>query len=98
MSIEDDVELPVGTSAALSKTSLLGEQYVELRPPDRVGRRWSTSGCCSRGDEIGETSITADFETVTERAIEFLGAVGAEDVGTITLDGRRRPSAAGART
>ncbi len=39
------------------------------------------------GDEIGETSIAADFETVTERAIEFLGAVGAEDVGTLVSTG-----------
>ncbi len=86
MSIEDDIELPVGTSAALSKTSLLGEQYIELRPPDRsvevVDQRMLQSG-----DEIGETLITADFETVTERAIEFLGAVSAEDIGTITSTG-----------
>ena len=87
MSIEDDVELPVGTSAALSKTSLLGEQYIELRPPDPdtpvVGQRRMLHA----GDEIGETSITADFETVTERAIEFLGAVSTEDLGTITATG-----------
>jgi phospholipid/cholesterol/gamma-HCH transport system substrate-binding protein len=86
MSIEDDIELPVGTSAALAKTSLLGEQYIELRPPDRsvevVDQRMLQSG-----EEIGETLITADFETVTERAIEFLGAVSAEDIGTITSTG-----------
>jgi phospholipid/cholesterol/gamma-HCH transport system substrate-binding protein len=88
MSIEDDVQLPVGTSAALSKTSLLGEQYIELRVPDPatpvVEPRMLHSG-----DEIGETLITSDFETVTERAIEFLGAISADDLGTITDTGAR---------
>ena len=89
MSIEDDVELPVGTSAALSKTSLLGEQYVELRPPDPGTPVVGGQRNLESGDEIGETMITADFETVTERAIEFLGAVSAEDVATITSTGAR---------
>lgn len=89
MSLEDDVELAVGTSAALAKTSLLGEQYVELRPPVEGGLLVeSTEGeLLASGDEIGETTISADFETVTERAIEFLGAVGAEDVGTLVSTG-----------
>jgi phospholipid/cholesterol/gamma-HCH transport system substrate-binding protein len=87
MSIEDDVDVPVGTSAALSKTSLLGEQYIELRPPAPGAPVVGGERLLASGDEIGETTITADFETVTERAIEFLGAVGAEDVGTITSTG-----------
>ena len=87
MSIEDGVDLPVGTSAALSKTSLLGEQYVELRPPAEDAPVVGEGGMLQAGDEIGETLITADFETVTERAIEFLGAISAEDVGTITSTG-----------
>lgn len=87
MSIEDGVELPVGTSAALSKTSLLGEQYVELRPPAEGAPVVGGGGLLQAGDEIGETTITADFETVTERAIEFLGAISAEDIGTITSTG-----------
>lgn len=88
MSIEDGMEFPVGTSAALSKTSLLGEQYIELRVPDPntpvIEQRMLESG-----DEIGETLMTAEFETVTERAIEFLGAISADDIGTITSTGAR---------
>ena len=88
MSIEDDVELAAGTSAALAKTSLLGEQYVELRPPVEAGLLVDGGGePLASGDEIGETTISADFETVTERAIEFLGAVGADDVGTLVSTG-----------
>jgi phospholipid/cholesterol/gamma-HCH transport system substrate-binding protein len=87
MSIENGVDLPVGTSAALSKTSLLGEQYIELQPPDGATPIVGGERLLHAGDEIGETSITADFETVTERAIEFLGAVSADDIGTITSTG-----------
>ena len=88
MSIESDQQLPVGTSAALSKTSLLGEQYIELRLPD-TDTPVIEQRMLQPGDEIGETLITADFETVTERAIEFLGAVSADDIGTITATGAR---------
>jgi phospholipid/cholesterol/gamma-HCH transport system substrate-binding protein len=87
MSVQDEVDLPVGTSAALSKTSLLGEQYVELRPPDPGTPVVGPPRLLQPGDEIGETTITADFETVTERAIEFLGAVSTDDLGTITSTG-----------
>src|SRR5688572_21033610 len=31
MELRDDLELPTDTTALLSKTSLLGEQYIELR-------------------------------------------------------------------
>lgn len=89
MSLEDGIDVPVGTSAALSKTSLLGEQYVELRPPDPSTPVVGGEALLQSGDEIGETSISADFETVTERAIEFLGAVSADDVATITSTGAR---------
>jgi phospholipid/cholesterol/gamma-HCH transport system substrate-binding protein len=87
MSIEDHVSLPVGTSAALAKTSLLGEQYIELRPPNPGTPVVGGGQELASGDVIGETLVTADFETVTERAIEFLGAVGAEDVATVVSTG-----------
>jgi phospholipid/cholesterol/gamma-HCH transport system substrate-binding protein len=85
MSLEEGHPLPVGTSARLNQTSLLGEQYVELRPPPEG----LAGPPLESGDEIGETSISADFETVTERAIEFLGAIGAQDVQTLVSTGAR---------
>ncbi|MBL8774278.1 MAG: MCE family protein [Acidimicrobiales bacterium] len=85
MSIEDGHPLPVGTTAVLAKTSLLGEQYIELRPPD--GSLPTTAGLLHDGDEITRTTTEAEFEEVTERAIEFLGAVTASDLNTIVSTG-----------
>ena len=85
MSIEDGHPLPVGTTAVLAKTSLLGEQYIELRPPD--GSLPTTAGLLHDGDEITRTTTEAEFEEVTERAIEFLGAVTADDLNTIVSTG-----------
>jgi len=86
MSIEDGQHLPVGTTAVLDQTSILGEQYVELRPPaDRAGG----GPLLHSGDEIERTQISPDFETVTERAIDFLGAIGTQDVNTLVSTGAR---------
>lgn len=86
MSIEGGHPLPVDTTAVLAKTSLLGEQYIELRlpttPPGGAGGR-----LLHAGDEITRTTSEAEFEEVTERAIEFLGAVTANDVSTIVSTG-----------
>ena len=85
LSIEDGHPLPQGTVAVLAKTSLLGEQYIELRPPD--GSMPARDHLLRDGDEITRTTSEAEFEEVTERAIEFLGAVTASDLNTIVSTG-----------
>jgi phospholipid/cholesterol/gamma-HCH transport system substrate-binding protein len=89
MSIEDGHPLPVDTTAILAKTSLLGEQYIELRLPPgaAVGTGSDEAALLHAGDEIARTTTEAEFEEVTERAIEFLGAVTANDVTTIVSTG-----------
>jgi len=86
MSIADGHPVPDGTTAVLAKTSLLGEQYVELRLPDG----WASGadvGLLHDGDEITRTTTEAEFEEVTERAVEFLGAITARDLRTIVGTG-----------
>lgn len=86
MSIADGHPVPDGTTAVLAKTSLLGEQYVELRLPDG----WSPGAgpaLLRDGDEITRTTTEAEFEEVTERAVEFLGAITARDLRTIVGTG-----------
>jgi len=92
MSIADGHPVPDGTTAVLAKTSLLGEQYVELRLPDgwapgAAGSGGTGGGLLHDGDEITRTTTEAEFEEVTERAVEFLGAVTARDLRTIVGTG-----------
>ena len=84
MSLRDDLDLPTETTALLSKTSLLGEQYIELRPPTVVP---PNAPKLESGDELTDTRATAEFETVTQDAIEFLGAITQEDLSTIVSTG-----------
>lgn len=86
MSIAEDHPVPDGTTAVLAKTSLLGEQYVELRLPDGWAPG-SGGGLLRDGDEITRTTTEAEFEEVTERAVEFLGAITARDLRTIVGTG-----------
>ncbi|GAT64705.1 virulence factor Mce [Planomonospora sphaerica] len=84
MSVEDGHRVPEGTSAVVAKTSILGENYVELRLPEGDGAAdMSTGPFLADGAEIAETSVEPDIEQVTERAGPLIDALGAQDVNAI---------------
>ena len=82
LSLEDGVNLPVGTTAVLKKTSLLGENYVELDPPSHAGPPYLRSGA-----RITDVRRAPDLEAVTEQAIQVFGAMAGRDVGAIVQAG-----------
>ncbi|MFI6497728.1 MCE family protein [Nonomuraea typhae] len=73
--------VPVGTTAAVAKTSVLGENYVALRPPP--GRDLTTGPFLPAGATITDTSVEPDIEQVTEKAGPLVEALGAQDVNAI---------------
>ena len=84
LSLEDGTNVPVETEAVLGQTSLLGEPYVELRPP---AAEQASGEMLASGAVIENSRKQADFEIVTERAVEFLGAITAEDLNTLVTTG-----------
>lgn len=81
MSLADDVTIPADSQAVLRSTSLLGEKFVELRPPpDRSG---PVIDELADGDRIAHTSTAPELEFVTEQAVQVLGAVVSSDLATI---------------
>lgn len=78
MSIVDDRELPVGTVASVSATSLLGENYVRLRFPDEVEAPFHEDG-----DELPTSSADASFEELTIQLLGVLRAIEGRDVADI---------------
>lgn len=78
MSIVDDRELPVGTVASVSATSLLGENYVRLRFPDEVEPPFHEDG-----DELPTSSADASFEELTIQLLGVLRAIEGRDVADI---------------
>lgn len=78
MSIVDGRELPVGTVASVSSTSLLGENYVRLRLPEEVSPPYHEDG-----DELPTSSADASFEELTIQLLGVLRAIEGRDVADI---------------
>jgi phospholipid/cholesterol/gamma-HCH transport system substrate-binding protein len=87
MSIKDGVDIPADSDAVLRTTSLLGEKFVELRPPE--GRDPTEPPFFADGDRIPEsrTLEAPELEFVAEQAVGVLGAVTASDVGSLVETG-----------
>lgn len=74
MQIEDDTGLPANTVAFLSKTSLLGERYVDLRPPEDV----QAVGELSDGQRVEDARLVTDFETLVQTGGDVLAFLSAD--------------------
>jgi phospholipid/cholesterol/gamma-HCH transport system substrate-binding protein len=92
MKIKDGLDLPGNSTAVLRTTSLLGEKFVELRPPAE-----GDTGCVRDGVEIGPilvdeaevycTDEAPELEFVAEEAVSILASVAHEDLRTIIETG-----------
>lgn len=72
MRLDEGVTLPADVDARLRKTSLLGENFVELVPDDDSGGRFPDGGV------ISDTEVVADFEDVVDLGSEVVAAVAAD--------------------
>lgn len=79
--IKHDIDVPVGSTALLRTTSLLGEKFVEIRPPS--GEAMRNGPYLEPGSEIGQTATAPELEFVADTLIEVLGAVEASDVAAL---------------
>jgi phospholipid/cholesterol/gamma-HCH transport system substrate-binding protein len=78
MSIVNGRELPVGTVASVSSTSLLGENYVRLRFPAEVAPPYHEDG-----DQLPTSGADASFEELTIQLLGVLRAIEGRDVADI---------------
>ncbi|MDF5755908.1 MCE family protein [Spongiactinospora sp. TRM90649] len=81
MSVRNGHRVPLGTTASVAKTSVLGENYVRLIPPR--GADLVRGPFLANGATIGKTSVEPGIEQVTERAGPLIDALGAQDVNAI---------------
>lgn len=75
MEIDAEVVLSADTQAWLSKTSLLGERFVDLRPQGGGGQ-------LGDGDVIATTRIVTDFEDLVGTGSEVLAGLSAQRLAT----------------
>jgi phospholipid/cholesterol/gamma-HCH transport system substrate-binding protein len=81
MSIADGHRIPRGTRAVIAQTSLLGENYVQLRFP--AGFDPARGPFLEDDAEIADTAVDPSMEQVTEQAIDALAAIETADVAAI---------------
>ncbi len=91
MKVKDDLELPADSIAVLRTTSLLGEKFVELRPP-RDGERSTTDAACDGdvlvdGCRVATTQEAPELEFVAEQAVQVLSGVVTNDLSTLIETG-----------
>jgi phospholipid/cholesterol/gamma-HCH transport system substrate-binding protein len=91
MRIKDDLDLPIDSVAVLRTTSLLGEKFIELRPPREGEDGEPAEGCDGDvlvdGCRIRTTQQAPELEFVAEEAVQVLGGVAANDLGTLVETG-----------
>ena len=82
--IEKDVRLPANAVATLRETSLLGERYVALDPPDGQERR----GTLRHGSVLDEndTHVVPDAEIVLGALSQVLNGGGLANIETISRE------------
>ncbi|RAY16023.1 virulence factor Mce family protein [Actinomadura craniellae] len=85
MSLMDGYRLPVGTSAEVAVTSLLGENFVRLSLPP--GGSLSRGPFIADGGQITRTSVQPQFEQVVGQAGPLLKALAGDDVATVVNAG-----------
>ena len=85
--VKKDVQLPENTSARLRQTSLLGEKFVSLEPPEQ---RTAWQGSFHSGDTItlasGRTAENADIEEVLGALSLVLNGGSLEQLNTINAE------------
>ena len=86
MRIKDGLHLPQDSVAILRTTSLLGEKFIELRPPSTKGVI-QPQKVLANGDTVAHTRAAPELEFVAESAVDILGAVSANDLATLVQTG-----------
>lgn len=81
LDVEPDVPVPVDTMAVIRQTSLLGENYVELRLPPGIDP--TDAPALADGDEIDDTMTVVELEDLMREGTAVLGAISASDVDVI---------------
>jgi phospholipid/cholesterol/gamma-HCH transport system substrate-binding protein len=83
MSLDGSVKIPKDSTPVVSKTSLLGEKYIELRPTGEAHE----GPFLQDGDDLGEGIEAPELEFVAEQAIGLLGAVVSDDIAAMIETG-----------
>jgi phospholipid/cholesterol/gamma-HCH transport system substrate-binding protein len=82
--VRDSVRMPKTAEALLRTTSLLGEKFVELRPP--AGKP-AAGPYLKNGDRVERTAEAPELEFVADQLVNVLGGVNSTNLAAIVETG-----------
>ncbi|GAB3656459.1 hypothetical protein GCM10027589_16040 [Actinocorallia lasiicapitis] len=81
MQLEPGKHLPMGVTAVIAKTSLLGENYVKIVLP--AGASLDRPPYLPENYAITDTGVQPDLESISEKLGPVIAAIGGDDLHTI---------------
>jgi phospholipid/cholesterol/gamma-HCH transport system substrate-binding protein len=84
LSFDQGVRIPANVNAAIDRTTILGDQFVELTvPKNETGQAAATAPQLPDGAVIRHTSIVPDVEQFVEAGSEVFGAISSTELAQI---------------
>jgi phospholipid/cholesterol/gamma-HCH transport system substrate-binding protein len=84
LAFDNGVRIPSGVSAAIDRTTILGDQFVDLVvPKDETGAAAATAPQLADGARIAHTSVVPDVEQFVQAGSEVFGAISTSELEQI---------------
>src|SRR5580658_647677 len=84
LAFDQGVRIPSDVSAAIDRTTILGDQFVELTvPKDQTGPAAATAPQLADGAVITHTSIVPDVEQFVQAGSEVFGSISSTELAEI---------------
>ncbi len=84
LAFDPGTRIPANVSAAIDRTTILGDQFVELNvPEDETGPAAATAPQLPDGATIEHTSVVPDVEQFVEAGSEVFGAISTTELAQI---------------
>lgn len=88
LTFDDNVRIPADVTAAIARTTILGDQFVQLNvPKSQTGAGAATAPQLANGAVIKKTSTAADVEQFVQAGASVFGAISTTELEQIIQAG-----------
>jgi phospholipid/cholesterol/gamma-HCH transport system substrate-binding protein len=88
MTFDNNVRIPADVTAAIARTTILGDQFVQLNvPKSQIGPGAASAPQLANGAVIAKTSTAADVEQFVQAGAEVFGAISTTELEQIIAAG-----------
>jgi phospholipid/cholesterol/gamma-HCH transport system substrate-binding protein len=88
LTFDSGVHIPADVSASINRTTILGDQFVQLSvPKSEIGPGAATAPQLANGAVIAKTGTTADVEQLVQAGAQVFGAISTTELEQIIAAG-----------